>query len=80
MARMNVSLPEAMKRWVEQQVQSGRYSNKSEYVRELIQRDQERREKISRMQALVDEGLASGPGERSMAELRETGRQKISGD
>lgn len=71
MATMNVSLPDPMKDWVEAQAQSGRYSNASDYVRDLIRKDQERREKISVMQRLVDDGLASGTGTRSMEQLRQ---------
>ncbi len=42
MATMNVSLPDAMKEWVEAQARGGRYSNASDYVRDLVRRDQER--------------------------------------
>lgn len=41
MATMNVSLPDQMKDWVEQQIKTGHYSNASDYVRDLIRRDQE---------------------------------------
>lgn len=54
-----------MKEWVEAQSKTGRYSNASDYVRDLIRRDQERGEKIAAMQRLVDEGLQSGIGDRS---------------
>ncbi len=80
MATMNVSLPEAMKHWVEQQAQSGRYSNTSDYVRDLIRRDQDRAAKVANIQALVTEGLESGAGSRSMVELRQTARKQASGD
>lgn len=76
MATMNVSLPAAMKEWVERQADDGRYSNSSDYVRDLIRRDQERSEKIAAMQILVDEGFASGVGTRTMAEIRAAGRRK----
>ena len=69
MATMNVSLPDKMKDWAEDQARSGRYSNVSDYVRDLIRRDQERSDKISAMQRLVDEGLSSGVGERSASAL-----------
>ncbi|MES2303700.1 MAG: type II toxin-antitoxin system ParD family antitoxin, partial [Pseudomonadota bacterium] len=42
MATMNISLPDPMKQWVEAQADTGRYSNASDYVRDLIRRDQER--------------------------------------
>jgi antitoxin ParD1/3/4 len=63
MATMNVSLPDAMKAWVEAQTEDGRYSNSSDYVRDLIRRDQERRQAWAEIQAEVDKGLASGPAE-----------------
>jgi antitoxin ParD1/3/4 len=77
MATMNVSLPDPMKDWVEQQTKSGRYSNASDYVRDLIRRDQDREHKIAQMQALVSEGLASGTGARTMEELRTAARAQV---
>jgi antitoxin ParD1/3/4 len=71
MATMNVSLPEPMKDWVETQSRTGRYANTSDYVRDLIRKDQDRAEKIARMQQLVKEGLDSGEGSRTMDQLRE---------
>ncbi len=43
MTSLNISLPEAMKDYVEGQVASGDWGTPSEYVRELIRRDKERR-------------------------------------
>jgi antitoxin ParD1/3/4 len=40
---MNISLPEAMKAFVDEQVNSGGYGSASEYVRELVRRDQKAR-------------------------------------
>ncbi|MBX5132781.1 type II toxin-antitoxin system ParD family antitoxin [Rhizobium lentis] len=69
MATMNVSLPDSMKDWVEAQAKSGRYSNASDYVRDLIRRDQIRGDKVAAMQRFVDDGLKSGIGSRSKDEL-----------
>ncbi len=60
MATMNVSLPAPMKAWVDAQTKSGRYSNASDYVRDLIRKDQDRQQAIAELQALVTEGLESG--------------------
>ena len=43
MVTMNISLPEQMKAWVEAQSESGTYSNSSDFVRDLIRREQVRR-------------------------------------
>lgn len=51
-----------MKEWVESRAETGRYANASDYVRDLIRKDQERSDKIAAMQRFVDEGLESGTG------------------
>lgn len=79
MATMNVSLPEAMKKWVEEQARSERYSNSSDYVRDLIRRDQEQTAKIAHIQMLVTEGIESGKGNRSMSDLKATAKKLIQG-
>lgn len=76
MATMNISLPDPMKRWVESQAETGRYSNASDYVRDLIRRDQERADKVEAMQKLVDEALASGITDKSMADIRAEARRR----
>jgi antitoxin ParD1/3/4 len=76
MATMNVSLPDQMKAWVEAQTETGRYGNASDYVRDLIRRDQERREKIAEFQRLIDEGRASGISTRTLGEIREAARKR----
>lgn len=79
MATMNVSLPDPMKDWVEAQARTGRYSNASDYVRDLIRRDQERAEKIAHMQRLLTEGLDSGISPDSMADIAAAARTGQSG-
>ncbi|PRY84672.1 type II toxin-antitoxin system ParD family antitoxin [Donghicola tyrosinivorans] len=60
MGTMNISLPDQMKSWVEDQSKSGRYANSSDYVRDLIRRDRARVEAVAEIQAAVDAGLSSG--------------------
>ena len=69
MATMNVSLPDPMKAWVENQTTDGKYSNASDYVRDLIRRDQERRRAIDTLQSAITEGLESGEAERFDAQV-----------
>lgn len=55
MSTMNIFLPESLKTFVDQQVRSRGYSSSSEYVRELIRKDQDRQ----RLRWLLLEGAAS---------------------
>lgn len=75
MATMNVSLPDDMKNWVEDQTQTGRYSNASDYVRDLIRKDQDRVEKIAQMQMAINEGLESGISKKSMNDVLKQARR-----
>jgi antitoxin ParD1/3/4 len=70
MATMNISLPDPMKDWAEMQTHTGRYSNVSDYVRDLIRRDQEMKDKIAHLQLRVDEGRASGISTDTMSDIR----------
>ena len=79
MATMNVSLPDAMKDWVETQAASGRYANASDYVRDLIRWDQEKTEKIARLKALIDEGRESGPSNMTLDEIFDEARRRAAG-
>jgi antitoxin ParD1/3/4 len=58
MSTMNISLPESLKSFVDQQVNQRGYSTSSEYVRELIRKDQER----TGLRDLLLQGAASAPG------------------
>ena len=80
MATMNVSLPAPMKDWVENQTQSGRYSNSSDYVRDLIRRDQERDAKINYIQQLVTEARTSALSERSLDDIRNAALEQAKRD
>jgi antitoxin ParD1/3/4 len=71
MTSLNISLPEVLKAYVEGQVASGDWSTPSEYVRELIRQDKERR-----MGNLEQELLAAAKGktiEVPLAEIRKKG-------
>ncbi len=52
---MNISLPEALKAFVDEQVADKGYSTSSEYVRELIRRERDK----ERLRQLLLEGAAS---------------------
>lgn len=76
MATMNISLPDAMKQWVEAQTETGRFGNSSDVVRDLIRRAQIRAEKIENMNRLIEEGLASGISDRTAEEIIDEARRE----
>jgi len=69
MTSMNISLPDGLRAFVEEQVERRHFSSASEYLRELIRADQQRREQ-ERLEALLLEGLDSGASRPLTEEVR----------
>jgi antitoxin ParD1/3/4 len=71
---MSFALPENMRDYIDARVSDGNYGNTSEYLRELIRRDQHE-QAAQRLRDLIADGLASGEGREAtddvIAELRE---------
>jgi len=62
-------LPDPMKAWVEDQAKGGKYGNASDYVRDLIRKDQDRQNKIAQFQKFISDGIESGMSTQTMEEL-----------
>jgi antitoxin ParD1/3/4 len=69
MAQMNISVPEALKRWAEQRVAEGRYSSTSDLVRDLLRRSQDEAAELAWLQAEIDKGRASGVDPRKPSQI-----------
>ncbi|CAD2244676.1 type II toxin-antitoxin system ParD family antitoxin [Xanthomonas arboricola] len=57
MATMNISLPDELKQFVDQQVQEHAYGSSSEYLRELIRKQRD----VEQLRGLLLDGANSGP-------------------
>lgn len=61
MSQLNVTIPPALRSWVDHRVAEGRYTSASDLVRDLLRRDQElAADDAEWVRAMVAEGLASG--------------------
>ncbi len=63
MMSLAVSLPEAMREFLEEQVARGGYGTASDYIQELIRQAQERQAEQERLEALLLAGLNSPASE-----------------
>ena len=69
MATMNISLPDLMREWVESRIQSGTYSNASDYIRDLIRRDQDDLHKRELLVKALKSGKNSGISKKTIDEI-----------
>lgn len=75
MTSLNISLPETLKAYVEGQVASGDWGTPSEYIRELIRRDKERR--FADLEQKLLQATAAARLEIPIAEIRKKGIVKV---
>jgi antitoxin ParD1/3/4 len=76
MDTMNIALPEQLKEFVQREVERGRYSSVSEYVRELIRADQQRKVREA-LEVEILKGLASGDSTPMTADDWQAIRQEV---
>ena len=69
MPQLNISLPDVLKAWTEARVADGRFSSPSDYVRDLIRRDQDAAAELRWLQGELDKGLASPVDPRSHSQI-----------
>jgi len=65
-----------MKMWVEEQIKGGQYANVSDYVRDLIRRDQQARQQLKGLEAVIDLGLESGISPHGLDEVFSAARKR----
>ncbi len=76
MSTMNVSLPDELRSYVDEQVNDGGYGSTSEYVRDLIRRDKDRQQ----LRRVLLDGAASSPGPVADATYFASVRDRIRSD
>lgn len=76
MTTMNISLPEPLKQFIDEEVREGSFSSTSDYVRDLI-RQRQRAKAENRLRELAAEGLASGSAGEIKADTFEEMRRTL---
>lgn len=78
MQRKTITLTEQQDDWVKGQVESGHFGNDSEYIRDLIRRDQQAKERLTTLRQALLEGESSGkPKPLDMPAIKAAGRKRM---
>jgi antitoxin ParD1/3/4 len=62
--RKTITLTDQQDNWIKAHISAGHYTNDSEYIRDLIRREQERALEMDAIRAALIEGEASGEPKR----------------
>lgn len=75
--RKSITFTDQQDNWIKLRVQNGDFTNDSEYIRDLVRRDQQQNMKLMELKNAIDEGLQSG---RSSLKISDIIRQVESGE
>ncbi|MBE0487092.1 type II toxin-antitoxin system ParD family antitoxin [Marinobacter sp.] len=78
MHRKTITLTEQQDDWVKGQIESGHFGNDSEYIRDLIRRDQQAKERLAMLRKALAEGESSGqPKPLDISAIKAEGRKRM---
>ena len=81
MHRKTITLTAQQNDWVKSQVESGHFGNDSEYIRDLIRRDQQAKDRLAMLRQALVEGESSGkPKPLDIAAIKAAGRRRMNED
>ena len=69
LVKKSITVTDRHEKRIRAQVASGEYGNDSEYVRDLIRRDQEQNGQFRALKEAIQEGLASGISDKTVKEI-----------
>ena len=69
--RKTITLTDKQDQWIKSRIAAGEYTNDSEYIRDLVRRDQEQNAKFSALKAAIQEGLDSGISDKTLRDVWE---------
>jgi antitoxin ParD1/3/4 len=76
MHRKTITLTEQQDDWVKAQIESGHFGNDSEYIRDLIRRDQQAKERLAALRQALADGESSGkPKPLDISAIKAAGRK-----
>ncbi len=67
--RKTVTFTDKQDAWIKAQVEAGDFTNDSEYLRDLVRRDQEKKSGYERIKAAIQSGLDSGVSDESIDDI-----------
>ncbi|RIV88442.1 type II toxin-antitoxin system ParD family antitoxin [Aurantiacibacter xanthus] len=76
--RKTITLSDKQDAWIKAQIARGAFTNDSEYIRDLVRRDQEAQDKLANLREAIAEGLASGVSARSLDDIWAEGEERAS--
>jgi len=75
--RKTITVTDQQDEWIKSRIAAGEFTNDSEYIRDLIRRDQARFSEIEAIRAALIDGEESGISDRTPQEVREAVKKRL---
>ena len=69
LVKKSITVTDRQEQWIRAQIANGEYGNDSEYVRDLIRRDQEQNAQFRALKEAIQDGLQSGVSDKTVKEV-----------
>lgn len=69
--RKTITLTDKQDQWIKAQIAAGKFTNDSEYIRDLVRRDQEQNTQFTALKQAIQEGLDSNISDKTVREVWE---------
>ncbi|KAA1242514.1 MULTISPECIES: type II toxin-antitoxin system ParD family antitoxin [Aquimarina] len=78
--RKTITFTEKQDKWIKSQIKAGEFTNDSEYLRDLVRRDQAKKAKFSALKAAITEGMDSGISDKSVPDIMKEVEERMRAD
>lgn len=75
--RKTITFTEQQDQWIKAKIAGGQFTNDSEYIRDLVRRDQEKTAELEMLRAAIIEGEHSGVSDRTPEDIRKAVRERM---
>jgi len=78
--RKTITVTDQQDQWIKARIAGGGFTNDSEYIRDLIRRDQEQSTKYRALEAAIREGIESGVSDRTVPDIMQDVEARLRAD
>ncbi len=78
--RKTISFTDQHDTWIKSRIESGNYASDSEYIRDLIRKDQHENEKLQALKEAIQDGLNSGISSRGVKDIMQAVERQLRSD
>ena len=78
--RKTITFTKKQDKWIKSQIKAGEFTNDSEYLRDLVRRDQAKKAKFSALKAAITEGMDSGISDKSVPDIMKEVEDRMRAD